>query len=135
MNSTRYLQQRLLGALAALIAGTSFAHHSVAMWDSSKTLRLAGTVRQFQWTNPHCFIQLLVSPVGSANSGTQEWSIEMAAPFQVRQGGWKPGTLKPGDHIQVTVHPARDGSPAGDFISAVAMDGRPLAAVQQEHRP
>ena len=121
--------RRPLLAVALLMAcAPCLAHHSAALWDSTKTVMLHGTVKQFQWTNPHCFIQLLV-PVEAASAGDQreqEWSIEMASPFQVLSGGWKPGTLKAGDKIEVTVHPARDGTPAADFISAVSADGRAL---------
>lgn len=100
------------------------------MWDSSKTVTLEGTVKEFQWSNPHCWIQLLVTQASAAAGDAQEWSIEMAAPIQVRQGGWKPGTLKAGDHIRVSIHPAHDGTHAGNFVSAVSTDGRPLGAAQ-----
>jgi hypothetical protein len=119
-------------ALALVGVRPVCAHHSGAMWDASKTITLSGTVKEFQWTNPHCWIQLMV-PVPGANTGAvEEWSIEMASPIQVLQGGWKPGTLKVGDKIQVTVHPARDGHHAGNFISAVAADGTPLGKPKQE---
>jgi hypothetical protein len=128
MKSGIYLRQLRFGAVAALIAAASFAHHSGSMWDSAKTVTLEGTVKEFQWSNPHCWIQLLVPATGAGEA--QEWSIEMAAPIQVRQGGWKPGTLKVGDHIRVNLHPARDGSHSGNFVSAVGTDGRPLGQAQ-----
>ena len=112
-----------------------WAHHSGAIWDQSKTLTLSGTVREFQWTNPHCWIQLLVPAGDVTGSSTQEWSIEMASPIQVLQGGWKPGTVKAGDLVQVTLHPARDGRHAGNFISAVAADGKSLGKSKQEQGP
>jgi hypothetical protein len=123
----------LLSILIVLASAPCIAHHSGGFWDQTKKLTLQGTVKQFQWTNPHCFIQLLV-PVAEAAPGgpkEQEWSIEMASPFQVLSGGWKPGTLKPGDRIEVTVHPARDGSLAGNFIAAVGAGGRPLGLAGQ----
>jgi hypothetical protein len=126
----------LLGLCIMLVSIPGFAHHSGGLWDKTKNMTLHGTVKQFQWTNPHCFIQLLVPAEGPNTGGVareQEWSIEMASPFQVLTGGWKPGTLKSGDRIEVTVHPARDGSPSGDFISAVSADGHPLG--QKEHAP
>jgi hypothetical protein len=124
-----------LCALLALGAGISQAHHSGSMWDSSKAVTVEGTVKQFQWNNPHCWIQLLVPVTGTPDGAPQEWSIEMAAPIQVLQGGWKPGTVKPGDRIQVSVHPARDGTHAGNFISAQGADGKPLGKSQQDHQP
>jgi len=112
--------------LATLAPKVSSAHHSGAMWDSSTTLTLEGIVKEFQWSNPHCWIQLLVPDEAHPDAAPVEWGIEMPAPIQVRQGGWKPGTLKAGDRIRVSIHPARDGSPTGNFISAVSTDGRPL---------
>jgi hypothetical protein len=127
------LRRVTLGALTILISGACLAHHSGALWDTSKTETLEGTVKQFQWNNPHCWIQLLVA--GDTTGTTQEWSIEMAAPIQVLQGGWKPSTLKSGDRVQVRLHPARDGSHSGNFVSALRADGQPIGKAQQEHRP
>jgi hypothetical protein len=120
----------LLGMALLLADPPAMAHHSGGLWDQTKTLTLNGTVRQFQWTNPHCFIQLVVpqNETGTASAKDQEWSIEMASPYQVLTGGWRPATLKPGDKIKVTVHPARDGTPAGNFIAATGSDGHPLGA-------
>ena len=97
------------GALALLLAETAPAHHSGALWDSSKTVSLEGTVKEFQWSNPHCWIQLLVTNAGAAANDAQEWSIEMAAPIQMLQGGWKPRTSKAGDRIR----PPRPNPPRG----------------------
>jgi hypothetical protein len=68
------------------------------------------------------------SMVSEANDATEpgEWSIEMASPIQVFQGGWKPTTLKPGDQIMVIIHPARDGGKSGIFISATGPQGQAL---------
>jgi hypothetical protein len=96
------------------------------MFDAAKSVTLSGTVKEFQWTNPHCWIQLLVRDPGAGAIGTTEWSIQMASPSQVHQGGWKPGTLKAGDKIAVVIHPMRDGTAGGNFISATGADGHPL---------
>ena len=106
-----------------LMAFPVIAHHSGSMFDTTKSVTLMGTVREFQWSNPHCWIQLLVSASVPGADPTTEWSIEMASPIQVQMGGWKHGTLKPGDKITVVVHPMRDGTPGGNFISAAAADG------------
>jgi Family of unknown function (DUF6152) len=105
-----------------LVAAPGYAHHSGAIFDPSRRVTLTGTVREFQWTNPHCWIQVIVP--GSA--GEEEWSVEMGAPLQLYQGGWKPGTLKPGDEITVVVHPLRDGMRGGLFVAATRKDGTVL---------
>ncbi len=109
-------------ALGALLAGPAGAHHSSAMFDSARTVTLAGTVRMLQWTSPHCWLQVLV-PSGT---GDVEWSVEMAAPFEMIRRGWKPTTVRPGDKITVVANPARDGSSGAMFVSATGGDGRTL---------
>jgi hypothetical protein len=107
---------------ALLFALPGLAHHSGAMFDNKTSLTLTGTVKAFQWTNPHCWIQVLVP----GEQGPTEWSVEMGSPSQLYRGGWKQGTVKPGDTITVVVHPMRDGTKGGLFVSAVGKDGKPL---------
>ena len=97
-----------------------FGHHSFAAFDMSKTITVSGVVKEFQWTNPHSWIQMMVTdPSGNA----VEWSIETSAPSSLVRQGWKPRTLKPGDQITVTTHPLRDGRPGGSLVSAMLADG------------
>lgn len=112
----------LCGALLAPLSLPVAAHHSGAMFDDTKSITLTGTVKSFQWTNPHCWIQVLVP----AKNGPVEWSVEMGAPFEVFRTGWRPVTLKAGDRITVVLHPLRDGKPGGLFVSATSADGKPL---------
>ena len=80
----------ILMAAAFSVATPSTAHHSDAIFEPERTVALSGKVREFQWTNPHCWIQLTVA----AAAGGEEWSVEMGAPLQLYQGGWKPGTSR-----------------------------------------
>lgn len=111
--------------LATLLVGASAAaHHSGAMFDNDKSLTLTGTVKDYQWTNPHCWIQLTVA---GADGAQEEWSVEMGAPMQLYQHGWRPGTLKPGDRIEVVIHPTRDATlKAGVFVAATGPGGQSL---------
>ena len=110
-------------AVAALTAVSPVcAHHSGAMFDAQKTVTLLGTVKTFQWANPHCWIQLLVQRDGV----TQEWSVEMAATTELYRSGWRPHTLQAGETVTIVVHPMRDGSPGAQFLSALGPDGLPL---------
>jgi len=95
------------------------AHHSSAMFDGDKTVTLHGTAHTFQWSNPHCWIQLLV-PQGS---GTLEWSVQMGSTTELYRSGWRPRTLQTGQKVIVVVHPMRDGSPGAQFISATSPNG------------
>jgi hypothetical protein len=105
-----------------LIAKSGVAHHSAAMFDTQKSITLHGAVRLFQWTNPHCWIQLTV-PSPAAKT---EWSIEMGSTGNLYRNGWRSGTLTTGERVTVTIHPVRDGTAAGQFVSATAVDGSPL---------
>jgi hypothetical protein len=111
--------------VATLLGGAPVAaHHSGAMFDNDKSVTLKGSVKDFQWTNPHCWIQLTVA---GANGAPEEWSVEMGAPLQLFQHGWRPGTLKPGDEIEVVIHPTRDTTlKAGVFVSATGAGGQSL---------
>ncbi len=100
------------------------AHHSPAMFDGSKQLTLTGTVREFQWTNPHSYIQLIVKP--DDGTAEQEWSLELGANVYLYNLGWRPSTVKPGDTLTVTVIPMRNGKPGGLLVEARTADGKAL---------
>ena len=116
------MKGRLAGLAALALAGPCWAHHSFAMFEQTKTVTLQGTVKQFQWTNPHCFVQVLVPSPG----GLIEWSIEMNSPGASYREGWRPGTLKAGDKVTVVINPVRDGTQGGRLVSATDPGGRLL---------
>ena len=111
------------GAFALLGAAPVLAHHSFAMFDTQREVTLAGTVREFQWTNPHSWLQLNVAQ----GSRTVEYSIEMGSPNTMSRKGWRRGTFKPGDNVTVVINPMRDGSPGGALVSAVDAQGNRLS--------
>jgi hypothetical protein len=92
------------------------------MFDGAKKVTLQGTVKEVQWTNPHCFIQVVVSKNGSL----QEWSLQMSAPVDLYRNGWRPRMLKAGEKINVVIHPARDGRNYGSYVSGTRPDGQEL---------
>lgn len=108
--------------LVAVLAPSASAHHSPVMFDQSKKVELSGTVRQFQWTNPHCYIQLLVE-----DGGRQvEWNMEMGAPIYLANRGWRPSTLKAGDRVKVTASPLRSGANGGLVLDVVSLEGKKI---------
>jgi hypothetical protein len=112
----------VFSASGLLLALPAVAHHSFGMFDNKKEQTLVGTVKEFQWTNPHCFIQLLVP----GDKSTTEWSVEMGGPATLYRMGWRPSAVGPGDKITLVIHPMRDGTAGGSFVSAVAPDGKQL---------
>lgn len=110
----------LAGAATFLFAVPALAHHSFAMFDADKTVELVGTVKEFQWTNPHSWLQVMVSD----NTGKMtEWSLEMGAPGGLARSGWRPKTVVPGDKVTVSIHPLKDGSAGGQLLSVVLPNG------------
>ena len=110
----------LAGVAAALFVGPALAHHSFAMFDADKTVELVGTVKEFQWTNPHSWLQVMVR---EANGQEKEWSLEMGSPGGLARSGWRPKTVVPGDKVTVTAHPLKDGSPGGQLLTVVLPNG------------
>lgn len=122
------------------VSGAAYAHHSTAMYDYSKSVPLVGTVKQWQFTNPHSFIQLLVT---DAKDVQKEWSIEAGPVSHISvRLGWNKDLIKPGDKITVVVAPMKDGTsgatlrtltlPNGKVVSSATADvgadasGRPV---------
>ncbi len=101
-------------AMGALAATGALAHHSFAMFDATKTVTLDGTVREFQWTNPHSWVQLQVME----NGQQVEYSIEGGSPNGLGRKGWTHSTLKSGDHVKLAMHPLKDGTNGGSLVSA-----------------
>jgi hypothetical protein len=114
--------------LALLFVVPCMAHHSFGIFDQSRSVTLHGTVRELQWTNPHCFIQMLVT---SQNS-TREWSIEMHSPSVMYRVGWRPGSFRPGDQVTIVINPLRDGTNGGSLVSATDATGRVLTTTSSK---
>jgi hypothetical protein len=105
----------LAGVAAVTLAGApAFAHHSFAMFDNQNNLTLEGTVKDFQWINPHSWVQLIVK---DASGMDVEWSIEGGSPNGLSRNGWKRTSLKPGDKAVVVIHPLKDGANGGSLVT------------------
>ena len=116
-----------LAAAAALVMSTlsvgADAHHSFAMFDLAKEVTVKGKVKKFQWTNPHAYIQLVAR---DAQGKEVEYSLEMGAPMYLYARGWRPGSLKAGMDISVTLNPLRNGKPGGVVRDVRSADGKPI---------
>jgi hypothetical protein len=113
----------LCGVAAALAATPALAHHSSAMFDGQKSVTLVGTVKEFQWTNPHSWVQLNVT---DPNGKVVEWSLETSGISSLYKRGWRSGSLKPGDKVTIVVSPLKNGNPGGNIRSVVTADGKKL---------
>jgi hypothetical protein len=117
------MANKLTLALAVLaIASPAAAHHSFAMFDQHKIMTLEGTVTEFQWTNPHAFIEMDVSSGGK----TVRWSIELNSPNNLKRQGWKRDSLHRGDKVTLRMNPLRDGKHGGLFLDVRLANGKVL---------
>lgn len=119
------MKSRLLNVLAAAIALAIpvLAHHSFTMFDATKVITITGTVTDFQWTNPHSYIEI---DVPDESGAVKHWAIEMGSPSILQQSGWKFNNLKKGDKTTLVINPLKDGRPGGFLNSATLPDGRVL---------
>ena len=118
-------------ALIALVVALSwpaaaipaFAHHSYAEFDTDKKLTLEGTVKQFEWTNPHSWLLIMVP---NAKGEPEQWAVELSSVSLLASRGWKPKTVVPGDKVSVTFHPMRNGSHAGSYMAIKLPSGKTM---------
>src|SRR5688572_10112044 len=122
----------IVAAGALLVTAGAFAHHSFAMFDRDKEVVLTGTVREFQWTNPHAFIEINV-PNGKGE--LEHYSIEMNSPNNLTRQGWKSSMLKNSDKVVVTMNPLRDGKRGGLFVALTFPDGKVIRDPTNRQRP
>jgi len=117
---TRLIALALLGA--AVAAMPAAAHHSFAMFDQKKVMTLVGTVHEFQWTNPHAFLEIDVPEGGKVT----RWSLELNSPNNLKRQGWSRSAVKMGDKVSVRMNPLRDGQHGGLFLDLKFASGKVL---------
>jgi len=110
-------------AVTALVTPAP-AHHSFAMFDADKTVTLQGTVKEFEWTNPHSWLHIMVRDEATGQQGV--WALELSSPARLKRMGMSADSVKPGDAVSVTFHPLKDGARGGQFLQAVLPDGKQI---------
>jgi len=116
----RYL---LAAAVLMLFVPPLSAHHSTAMYEMTHPKTITGTVKRFEWTNPHAFIYL---DVKDESGNSVEWEVELMSLNHLRSYGWVRTTVKPGDQITATGGPAKSGAPSMIAALLKLPDGREL---------
>ena len=114
------LHRQSIALLAAIglsgLMGTTpaMAHHSLAMFDMSKSVRLEGSIKRFDWTNPHSWIFLDVVGPGAT---TEQWTIELPSAGVLARDGWSKDYLRTGERVVLHVNPLKDGRKGGNLES------------------
>ena len=112
------------GLTLAAAATGAMAHHSGSMFDPSKTETVQGTVRAFNWTNPHVTVEVMAEP--EAGKASQLWTLEASSPGVMGRSGWTKRSLNPGDRVTVTFSPLRDGGLGCSLRKVQMPDGKVL---------
>src|SRR5258706_13644426 len=112
----------IVAAVLLVATAAASAHHSANMFDNTKVKELSGTIKEFQWKNPHVWIQLYVQ-----NGGVkEEWSVEGGSPNALGRQGWRPTMFAAGAAVSLKVNPMKDSSTGGQFVGAKFTDGKTL---------
>jgi hypothetical protein len=93
------------------------------MFDNQREVTVEGIVRDFQWTNPHCWIRI----ASTDTTGQEvEWNLESQSPNILIRAGWSRDLIKPGDKVLAVIHPLKDGSNGGS-VFRLTINGRTLS--------
>lgn len=107
--------------LAMLIAAPAAAHHSTAMFDKTKEMPITGTVVQWQWTNPHSWLYVMVK---GSKGESEKLGLELGSPNTLFRSGWRQDSFKPGDKVEVIINPRVDGTLGGMVVTARTPGGK-----------
>jgi hypothetical protein len=99
------------------------AHHSSSAFDTGKKIVLKGVVKQWVYSNPHCFLMIEVK---GDNGDVVQWVAETQAPSVIFPAGYRRDTFKPGEQVTITIEPFKDGRPFGRILQTVLADGKTL---------
>jgi hypothetical protein len=99
------------------------AHHGAASFDTGKELTLKGTVTEWIWANPHCFLKF---DAKDDTGSVRNWVVETQNPTDMSRRGWARTSFKMGDAVTVTLQPVKSGAPVGRIRSVVLANGETL---------
>lgn len=100
-----------------------FAHHGNAAFDTGKKVALKGTVTEWVWANPHCWLKF---DVKDDKGAVVHWVAETNNLADMMERGWTMHTFKPGDEVTVTIEPVKNGNPVGRVLEVVLPNGQKL---------
>jgi Family of unknown function (DUF6152) len=104
----------------ALSTSAAWAHHSFAMFDFTRVVTIKGSVKEFQWANPH--VILWVDPDAKDGAKPGPWFAELTSPGNLTRVGWDKRVFKGGDRVELVIHPLRDGKSGGAFKQVTLLD-------------
>ena len=116
---------RTLGVTVGLLIGSVplLAHHGAAQFDVGKKVTVKGTVTEWFWSNPHCFLRF---DAAGADGQVVHWAVETQSGPNILPQGFSKQTFKIGDEVTVTLEPVKNGRPMGRLLRVVLPDGSAL---------
>jgi Family of unknown function (DUF6152) len=111
----------VFAAVAVAASGTQ-AHHSFAMFDKDHPVQLEGTVISWEFTNPHCWLVIMVMKDGKP----VQYSVEGASVDTLIRQGFGLNTFAPGEKVNIVISPLKNGGTGGSFVKATKADGTVL---------
>jgi hypothetical protein len=119
----KFFMALALAASGLIVSVPLFAHHGTAVYDTSKTLTVKGTVAEYVWANPHVYVKV---DTKDDSDNTVRWTLEAQNPITETDLGWTKNTFKPGDEVEIDVKPARNGRPIGSigFATRIVINGK-----------
>ena len=94
------------------------------MYDSSRLVTIIGTVKAFNWVNPHISVDVLADAKDGAPATL--WSIAASSPGVMTRSGWSKAALQAGDRVTIEFNPLKDGGLGGNIKKAVLPNGKTL---------
>jgi hypothetical protein len=109
------------GAVLLVFGSRALAHHSFAMYDPTQVLTLNGTVKEFQWSNPHAIVWVMI--FSAPDNAPELWTIELpTSPAGLVRMGWDKRSLNSGDRVILEINPLRGGQHGGSFRKATMVE-------------
>lgn len=118
----------LRGAVLAIVGvlmmpASTLTHHGSASFDNTKEVTVKGTVTEWLWANPHCFLKVEAKD----DTGTVRiWNLEFGNPTDITSRGFSRRTFKVGEEVTVTVTPVKSGAPVGRARVVTLANGQKL---------
>lgn len=97
------------------------AHHGAATFDTATEMKLTGTVTEWLWFNPHCFLKF---DVKDESGKVTNWAVESGNPTDMTKRGWSRNAFRAGDQVTVMLQPSKSGQPVGRIVSVTLASGK-----------
>ncbi|PYR29975.1 MAG: hypothetical protein DMF92_10085 [Acidobacteria bacterium] len=120
-----FLSVSIAAAGLLLLSFPVIAHHGAAALDTGKEITLKGSVTEWIWSNPHCFLKF---DAKDDTGRVRNWAVETQNPTTMTLRGFSRTAFKVGAEVTVTVEPVKNGEPVGRMLSVILPDGQKLIA-------